>query len=126
MNLSLLSHTLWMAKIQKRAFAPTFIREWRTSRGLSLVQLAERVSEVTGKSMTHATLSRIENGKIAYTQPVLEAIAYALLCEPADLLVRNPLDKSAPWSIYDQLKKADPDTRARIAAVVDALAKTGT
>lgn len=119
-------HTSWMVKPTHKGFRPTFIRHWRTARGLSLVQLAERVSEFTGKSMTHATLSRIENGKIAYTQPVLEAIAHSLLCDPSDLLIRNPLDKSAPWSILDQLKKADPETRARIAAVVEALSKTGT
>jgi hypothetical protein len=53
-------------------------------------------------------------------------IAHSLLCEPADLIMRNPLDKSAPWSIMDQMKKADPETRARIAAVVEALSKTGT
>jgi transcriptional regulator with XRE-family HTH domain len=119
-------HRWLMAKIPKTQFRPTFIRQWRQHRALSLVQLAERVSEYTGKSMTHATLSRIENGKIAYTQPVLEAVAYSLLCEPADLLIRNPLDKSAPWSLLDQLKKATPEARNRIFAVIDALSKTGT
>jgi len=106
-------------------YHPTFIRHWRKYRHLSLMQLADRVSEYTGKSMTHANLSRIENGKTGYTQRTLEAIAHALLCEPADLIMRNPLDKSAAWSILDQMKKADPETRARIAAVVEALSKTG-
>lgn len=119
-------HRLYTQGMQKKPLRPTFIRAWRTHRGLSLEALAARVEEILGRNMTHATLSRIERGKIAYTQPVLEAIASALLCEPADLLIRNPLDKSAPWSILDQLKKADPDARARIMAVVDALAKTGT
>jgi transcriptional regulator with XRE-family HTH domain len=115
-----------MPKTSKTLFRPTYIRQWREYRGLSLVQLAERVAEFTGKSMTHPTLSRIENGRIGYTQRILEAIAHSLLCEPADLIMRNPLDKSAPWSIMDQMKKADPETRARIAAVVEALSKTGT
>lgn len=113
-------------RMLKKAFRPTFIRAWRTHRGLSLEALAARVEEILGRNMTYATLSRIERGKIAYTQPVLESIATALLCEPADLLMRNPLDKSAPWSILDSLKKATPDERARIMAVVEALAKTGT
>jgi len=119
-------HNGLMVKTAKSAMRPTFIRQWRAHRGLSLVQLAERVSEVTGKSMTHATLSRIETGKIAYTQPVLEAIAFALACEPADLLMRNPEDRSAPWSILDSLKKADAATINRVIAVVGALTKTGT
>lgn len=111
--------------MKAKTFRPTFIRAWRTHRGLSLEALALRVEEILGRNMTYATLSRIERGKIAYTQPVLEAIATALLVEPADLLIRNPLDKSAPWSILDQLRKADPDARVRILAVVEALAKTG-
>jgi len=119
-------HNARMVKPAKPPFRSTFIRQWRNHRDLSLVQLAERVSEATGKSMTHSTLSRIENGKIAYTQPVLEAIAFSLNCEPADLLMRNPEDKSAPWSIMDQLKKADPATVSRLVAVISALTKTGT
>lgn len=119
-------HSGGMVKTVRSPLRPTFIRQWRNHRHLSLVQVAERVSEITGKSMTHATLSRIETGKIAYTQPVLEAIAIALACEPADLLIRNPEDKSAPWSIYDQLKKADAATVSRVIAVVTALTKTGT
>lgn len=111
---------------KKPKFGKTYIRAWREHRKLTLAAVAARVEEKLGRSMTHATLSRIETGSIAYTQPVLEAIAHALLCEPADLLMRNPLDKGAPWSIYDSLKKADPATRTRIAAVVDALTKTGT
>lgn len=119
-------HNRRMVKTTKATFRQTFIRQWRNHRNLSLVQLAERVTEIRGKSMTHATLSRIETGKIAYTQPVLEAIAIALACEPADLLMRNPEDKTAPWSIMDQLKKADPATVSRVVAVVTALTKTGT
>jgi len=119
-------HNQSMVRPSKSPFRPSFIRQWRTYRNLSLVQLAERVAEISGKSMTHATLSRIETGKIAYTQPVLETIAVALACEPADLLMRNPEDKSAPWSIMDQLKKADPATVNRVVAVISALTKTGT
>lgn len=119
-------HNADMIKTTRSPLRPTFIRQWRNHRHLSLVQVAERISEITGKSMTHATLSRIETGKIAYTQPVLEAIADALGCTPADLLIRNPEDKSAPWSILDQLRKADAATVSRVVAVVTALTKTGT
>lgn len=90
--------------------------------------LAARITETLGRSedYSHASISRIETGKQAYTQPVLEAIAEALSCTPADLLMRNPLDRDAPWSIYETLRKADPDTRSRVmVAVVEALAKTG-
>lgn len=111
---------------KKKPLHPVYIRQWRNLRKLSLQDVAARVAEDLGRDdFSHASLSRIENGKQPYTQRTLEAIARALSCEPADLLIRNPLDKGAPWSIFDQLKKADAATRSRIAAVVDALAKTG-
>ena len=125
-------YNLWMKKpprvaLKKRPqFGPTFIRAWRNFRELNQETVAERVAETLGRKFTHASISRIENGKQPYTQPVLEAIAGALRCEPADLLMRNPLDKEAPWSIFDTLKRADQATRTRITAVVEALAKTGT
>jgi len=124
-------HNLWVKKVRplpkKKPLQPVYIRQWRTFRDLSLEQVAERVAEdLEGREdFSHASLSRIERGEQPYTQRTLEAIARALNCEPADLLMRNPQDKDAPWSIFDQLKKADKATRVRIAAVVEALAKTG-
>ena len=47
----------------------TYIRQWRESRGLTLEQLAEAIG------VTHPTLSRIENGKVEYTEERLERIA---------------------------------------------------
>ena len=76
--------------------------------------------------MDRANLSRLERAEIAYTQDTLEAIAEALSCEPADLVMRNPLDKSAVWSIHDQLAKAPAEKREQAAAIVEALLKTGT
>jgi transcriptional regulator with XRE-family HTH domain len=111
---------------RKRTLRPTFIRAWREFRGLTLQKLADRVAEIVGDDdFSHAPLSRIERGKIAYTQPRLEALAIALNCEPVDLLIRNPLDKSSLWSIYDQLKNVDKPTQDRVSAIIDALAKTG-
>lgn len=41
--------------------------------------------------MSKPSVSRLETGSQAYTEPVLNAIADALRCEPADLL-RPPSD----------------------------------
>lgn len=123
-------YNLWMKKVKplpkRKPYRPTFLLQWRKHRELSQEALAERVAETLARTFTHASVSRLERGKQAYTQPVLEALALALGCEPVDLLIRNPEDKDAPWSIYDRLKRADTATRNRISAVVDALAKTGT
>lgn len=75
-----------------------FIREWRKFRQLNQEALAERVE------MSPASISQIETYKQGWTDETLAALADALRCEPGDLLARNPLDKDAPWSIWDMLK----------------------
>jgi transcriptional regulator with XRE-family HTH domain len=101
----------------ERRHRPTFIREWRQSRGLTLEQLSDRIG------ITHASLSRIERGLQPYSQPLLEAIADALQTEPASLLMRNPGDPEGIWSIWDQAK---PGERRQIVEIAKTLIKTGT
>jgi len=79
----------------------TFIRAWRKHRGLSLERLGERIG------VTKGALSQLENGTVAYTQPMLEALADALGCEPQDLLMRDPTDPEGIWSIYGSLSPAE-------------------
>jgi transcriptional regulator with XRE-family HTH domain len=74
-----------------------FIREWRKHRGLTQDQLAERVG------ISRPQLSKIEKGKRKYDQAFLEAAAEELRCDPADLLVRNPLEPGGIWSIWDRV-----------------------
>lgn len=97
-----------MAK-PRRTYSRTFIRAWREYRGLSLERLAERLIDIeSGEALlTPTSLSRIERGKQPYSQPVLEAIAAALGCTPADLLMRNPVDTEAPWSIWETLEPVE-------------------
>jgi transcriptional regulator with XRE-family HTH domain len=67
-----------------------FIKEWREFRDLSQEQLAELISQATGKDTTKTSISRIENGEQGYTQDSLEAIADALGTHVATLLSRPP------------------------------------
>lgn len=109
-------------------YARSFIREWREHRDLSLDRLVERLTDpITGEAiLTKTSLSRVERGKQPYTQQTLEAIAAALSCSPADLLMRDPSIKSAPWSVWDTVQRLDPRRQEELRAVVEALAKTGT
>lgn len=95
----------------------TFIRQWREFRGLTLEQLADRIAS------THASLSRIERGLQPYSQPILEAIADALGCDVADLLVRNPEDPEGIWSVWEHAKPAE---RRMIVDLAKTVTKTGT
>lgn len=74
-----------------------FIRQWRKHRGLTLEQLAERLHT------THATLSRIERGKMAYNQSLLERLAEELRTDPASLIMRDPSDPEGIWTLWDSL-----------------------
>lgn len=90
----------------KQPHRRTFIREWREYRNLTQVQLRERVIMPSGDPMGQGHLSKLENGKLPYTQPVLEQIADALNCNPGDLLMRNPLQEDMIWSLWSRLGDA--------------------
>lgn len=108
---------------KKTAFRRTFIRQWREHRELTLEVLAERVGEHLPDGFTHASLSRIERGLQPYSQAVLEALAEELRTDPASLLMRDPSDEKAIWSIWDQ---AQPGERQMISDIVKSVVKTGT
>lgn len=104
-----------MAKKRKKKLNRTFVREWRKHRHLTQAQLAERVELAQG------SISDLEKGVFAYTQPVLEALADALNCKPWDLLWRPP---EAEDTLRAVLEGMDPDDQKRALAVVKALKDT--
>jgi transcriptional regulator with XRE-family HTH domain len=95
-------------------FRPTFIREWRKHRGLTLEQMADRLD------MTSSHLSMLERGQRGYTQETLEAVAEALQTDAASLLMRNPSDPDTIWSLWDRAK---PGEKRQIRDVAEALVK---
>jgi len=101
----------------------TYIRAWRKHRELTLAQLAERLRVELEMDISEGQLSRIERGETPYSQDVLEALAQVLRCEPADLIMRDPSQPDAIWSLIDGLK---PIERAQAIAVIQALQRTGT
>lgn len=90
----------------------TFIREWREYRNLSQEALGERLGTSGG------SISRIESGAQPYTQDTLEALAEALMTDPASLIMRNPNDHDAIWSIWEKAKTADRQKIIEIAKTI--------
>jgi transcriptional regulator with XRE-family HTH domain len=90
---------------------PTFIRQWRQHRGLTLRQLAERLET------SAASISRLEVGEQPYSQEVLEALAGALNCEPQDLISRKPGTETM-WSLWEQAKQDDRETITELAQTI--------
>lgn len=76
----------------------SFIRQWRTYKGLKLRQVVERLSEIKEASgsrekfpTTEASLSRIEAGGQNFNMALLAALAEVFEVEdPRDLLTVNP------------------------------------
>jgi len=96
-----------------------FLKEWREHRHLTQEQLADRIG------MSRPMVSKIERGLNPYSQAFLEAVAEALMCEPVDLLVRDPSKPEAIWSVWDSIPAAD---KPRAIAILKTFAgtKTGT
>lgn len=91
-----------------------YFKEWRKHAGLTQEQLADRVG------VTASSISQLENGKQGFTDTTLEAIAWAVNCEPSDLLGRNPLKEGLVVDIMNLIKDRDPDLVRR---VIEALPK---
>ena len=90
--------------IPKSERRPTFIKAWRSLRGLTLAKMRDQLETLHGIEISEGQLSRIENAKSPYGQDTLEAIADVLKTDPASLIMRNPAQpESAIWSIYDTL-----------------------
>lgn len=96
----------------------TFLREWRKMKpGRTLEMVAAELH------ISQPQLGRIEKGQQPYNQDLLEALADLYGCTVADLLMRNPAEPDAIWSIWDQAK---PGQRRQIVEVAKTLVRTGT
>lgn len=72
--------------------------------------------------MTHGQLSRIERGDQPYNQELLERLADLYMCDPVDMLIRDPLAPEGIWSIWDRAKEGE---RRQIVAMAQALITEG-
>jgi transcriptional regulator with XRE-family HTH domain len=93
-----------------------YIKEWRKHRGLTQQRLAERTPFTTG------AIQQVESGRTQYTQQMLEALAVAMNCTPADLLSVNPLKEG---EVVDLMKLINDKNRDQAIRVLKALVGNG-
>lgn len=105
----------------KRKPRRVFIREWRKYHNLTLQNVVDRLEAMYGLKTTTATLSRTETGLQEYTQHLLEALADALQCEPADLIMRPPQAEQDIRLVWSQLS---PENQRKALEIIKLL-KTG-
>jgi len=77
-------HRGYMAKRPTVKFSTHYAKDWRLNAQLTLEEAGARL----GRS--HATLSRIENRKVALTQPLLDEMAKVYGCARGAILDRPP------------------------------------
>jgi transcriptional regulator with XRE-family HTH domain len=109
-----------MGKIQSnpKLRRPVFLRQWRDHKNMTLEQVAAELG------ITAGALSQHERGATNYTRPLLEALAELYGCSPADLLMRDPSDTDAPWSLWDQAKQGQREQIISMMKII--VGKTGT
>ena len=98
--------------IPKKVRPRLFLKQWRTHRGLTQEQLAERTD------LSQGMISQLENNRTDFTGNLLDLLADALQCDRSDLLNRDPTDPESPWSIWDTL---DIPERRRAVEIMKAL-----
>jgi len=103
--------------MMKKPRQRTFLREWRKAKpGRTLEQVAAELH------MSQPQLGRIERGDSPYNQDLLEALAELYGCSVADLLMRDPSEPNAIWTIWDHAK---PGEKRLISAAAEAIVKAG-
>lgn len=110
------AHTVHMAKPKTQP--RHFLRAWRKFRGYTLERVAEHVG------MTHQNLGKIERGQVPFNEPLLDILADYYRTDRGSLIMRDPNQKDALWSILDQLPVVKREKYAE--QIAEEERKTGT
>jgi transcriptional regulator with XRE-family HTH domain len=104
-------------RLKQPLYGPHFLRQWREYRGKTL----EEVGDAVG--ISHAQLGRIERRLQKYNQELLEKLADLYRTDPASLIMRDPTNEDAIWSLWDQAKEGQ---RQEIEKYAEFIVKTRT
>lgn len=80
-----------------------YLKPWRVFLRVTLDDMVEAINALPeSNGLSKATLSRIENGLIPYTEETLEAYAAILGCSKADLISRRPPSREdEAWTLFE-------------------------
>lgn len=102
-------------------YQPTCIKLWREYREMSQEELAAKVSEylieneINETGYTYASIGRVENGRMPYSQSVLEGISKALRVPVATLIaIPPPKDGIEPPPSQEALMSLWNDVARRV------------
>lgn len=97
----------------------TFLREWREHRGKTQAQVVAQLEFIGGDlPTTTASLSRLENGKQPYSQPIIEALAEIYDVDPEYLIARDP---TKDGEVVDFVGRLDERQQQQVLALAKAM-----
>lgn len=101
-----------------------YLREWRYFRDrMSLAKLAQRMEREPGEELlSSVSLGRIERGEQPLTLEILHAAAFALSCDPIDILTVNPLKDGHVIDLLKVLRSLPPDKIQTATKLLEAIA----
>lgn len=105
---------------------PTFLRAWRRFRGMTMIQVSDRLDAEFQFALSDSQLSRIEKGEQPYSQDVLEMLARVYRTAPASLLIMDPARKDSPWALIESVQNLSEAQRRQAVRVLAAIAEDGT
>lgn len=97
----------------------TYFREWREFRGFTQDEVLARL-DALGVPFSKPSMSRLENARQPYSEPILLALSEVYRCEPSDLIGRDP---SWGESLDAMVAQAAQPDRTRIVSLVQAYLK---
>lgn len=104
-----------------------YLRQWREHRGLRQEDVVDRLVSLEDPKLpgTAATLSRVENGKVPFSERLLYALADVYQCEAWELLRRDPTKEGAVVSLFDEkFRRLTEQQQKQALAIIDALSNT--
>lgn len=103
--------------IKPRLKTQHFVKEWRKHLGMTQEDLAEKVGTVV------SSISQLENGRQGYSQAMLESLAEAFGCTPADILRIDPSRAPEAADIATMLKEAQSEVKREAVGYIRGLTR---
>lgn len=97
-------------KKPQRKRQPTFFRQWREKAKLTQADVQERLG------WSQSKMSRLESGESPYDQDALEMMAELYGCLTAELLLVDPNDEDAFFSLLAKATRATKPVQDQIAS----------
>lgn len=98
-----------------------YFKEWIKHRGMTQRRVAELMAEFYDSGFSETTLSRLINNKLVegFNRKHLEGLAFALDCQPDELL--RPPPTTSELKLAHRVKRLKPSERQQVLKIIEAV-----